>query len=436
MAQQPPHPTDAHRHHPIPDPPPPGPQPTTDRQQRTPEADWHQQAPLPAAQPTGAAWPQQAPPADHPHPTPPAPQPFAGSHQPPPHTNWHQPPLEPPPAKRSTARLVYWLAPLVALVVAVAAGLTAFFLTRPDPPVMAVGDCVTTSDQPVELDCGALGATYRIVAREAIQWPVESACLKHAEATRAVAEPSAPGTSATIALCLQPTRENTIDPGGLLAGDCVDVKKAGEYIERFPCGDRRAALDVIAIELHIKIPVTDNACKAHPETRGAYAQTSLGGRALVVCTKANSFATSAFAGQVGDCYTDEAQAKVPCDNDSARFRVLSARTQYVDPGQYACGGLRNATSSTVTRTERTDLIVVLCFGPANQRNLGYAKPGDCVTGFGGTTMPELIACDTPGADGTITSVYDESDIPCSPGEARMTRKQSVGDGSTVCLGPL
>ncbi|WP_278261285.1 hypothetical protein [Nocardia sp. AG03] len=366
------------------------------------------------------------------------------AHQPPHLTDAHrhhpqpvwQQPLPEPPTKRSTLRLVYWLAPLVALVVAVAAGLAAYFLTRPDPDVMAVGDCVGASVQPAEIACGTLGAAYRVIGRESIQWPVETACLKYADATRAVAEPSEPGTSASIALCLQPTRENTVDPGSLRAGDCIDVKKAGDQIERFPCGDRRAGLDVIATELHIKIPVTDNACKAHPETRGAYAQTSLGGRALVVCTKTNSFATGAFGGQVGDCYTDEARSKVPCDNDSARYRVLAAHTQYVDPGQFACGGVRNVTSSTVTRTERTDLVVVVCFGPADQRNLGYAKPGDCVAGFGGTAMPELIACDAPGADGTVTSVYDESDMPCSPGEARMTRKQSVGDGSTVCLGPL
>ncbi|WP_336084462.1 hypothetical protein [Nocardia sp. SSK8] len=320
--------------------------------------------------------------------------------------------------------------------VAIAAGLTAYYLTRPDPAVMAVGECVSVSVQPVEMDCGTLGAGYRIVGREPIQWPVESACLKYAEATRAVAEPSDPGTSASIALCLEPTRENTVDPGSLLAGDCIDVKKAGEEIERFPCGDRRAGLDVLAVELHTKVPVTTNACKDQPEVRGAYAQTSLGGRTLVVCAKPNATATTASAGQVGDCYTDQATAKVACDNDSARYRVLSVRTQYVDPGEYACGGLRNATSSTVNSTERTDLVVVLCFGPANQRNLGYAKPGDCVTGYGGTTMPQLIECDAPGADGTITSVYDEFEISCSPGEARMTRKQSVGDGSTVCLGPI
>ncbi|MFE6919721.1 hypothetical protein ACFVAV_01615 [Nocardia sp. NPDC057663] len=315
--------------------------------------------------------------------------------------------------------------------------MTAYALTRPEPPAMAVGDCVSNSPQPIEYGCTAPSAMYQIVAREPVQWPLELACMKYAQATRSVAEPTAPGTTATTALCLTPTRTNPVDPGGLLPGDCVDVKKAGETIERLPCGTSRASLDVIAIELHTKVPVTDNACKTHQDTRMAFAQTSLGGRAVVVCAKPNGFAISAAAAQVGDCYTDQSMTKVACDGAGASLRVLSVRTQYVAPASPKCLGVTNASSVSVTSNEKTDLIVVVCLGPVSHQQLGYAKPGDCVAGFAtSSAMPTLIDCADRTADGKVTSVYDSEGVACSPGEARMSRKESVSEGTTICLAAL
>ncbi|MFD6389505.1 hypothetical protein [Nocardia sp. NPDC060259] len=341
------------------------------------------------------------------------------------------------PTRSARKRLLPWLLVALATIVAVAGGVTVYALTRPEPPTMAVGDCVSNSPQPIEYGCTAPTAMYKIVGREPIQWPLELACLKYPDATRAVAEPSAPGTAATTALCLAPTANNPVDPGGLVAGDCIDVKKAGETIERLPCGTSRASLDVIAIELHTKVPVTDNACRAYQDTRMAFAQTSLGGRAVVVCTKPNGFATTASAAQVGDCYSEQPMAKVACDGAGASSRVLSVRTQYVAPAKPECLGVTNTTSVSVTSNEKTDLIVVVCLGPVSPAQLGYAKPGDCVTGFATSSdMPTLVDCAAPTADGQVTSVYDSDGVACSPGEARMTRKQSMSEGTTICLGPL
>ncbi|WP_330182926.1 hypothetical protein OHB26_04230 [Nocardia sp. NBC_01503] len=95
------------------------------------------------------------------------------------------------------------------IVVAVTAVVVAFQVIDREPERFAVDACVSIQSQvPVAYDCADSSALYRIVGREAMRNPIDSACLKYADATRAIAST---GDSET-ALCLAPTRLNMSDP--------------------------------------------------------------------------------------------------------------------------------------------------------------------------------------------------------------------------------
>ncbi|MFD3746525.1 hypothetical protein [Nocardia sp. NPDC058633] len=340
-----------------------------------------------------------------------------------------------PPAGGSSRRRL-WFVLAVVIVVAVACGVAGYVLTRPEPPMMAVGDCVSAGELPVEHDCGDQRAKYEVRAREAVQWPFELACLKYPDVTRAVAEPKPTASERDTVLCLTPTRNNITDAGGLRPGDCIGVRNGGAEVERSPCGFPSAPVEVIAIELHTKVPVVDRACAAHPQARSAFAQASLAGRAVVICAKPSAFEKSAVAAMVGDCYSDNTLNKVSCGSVGRVHRVLAVRTAYAAPTAPECLNVTNALAVSVSSNDKTDLHFVVCFGPVGRDHLGYGKPGDCVAGLAAESgMPLLVDCGNSTADGAITAVYDEADMPCSPGEASMTRKQAVSEATTICLGP-
>jgi hypothetical protein len=305
---------------------------------------------------------------------------------------------------------------------------------------MALGDCVSGADVPVEYDCADEHATYRIVGRESAQWPFGVLCTKYADATRAVLDPKPDESDPAAALCLSPTRANTTDPGALLAGDCIDVKKGGETIVRITCG-ASAALAVVAIETHAKVPVADRACAAHASTRDAFAQVSLGGRALVVCARPTESSTSMTGGEVGDCAAETTMTLAPCDQPGVRHRVLSVRTQHVEPMAPQCPDDSNVNAVVVHAGSTTDLRVVVCLGPANLDHLGYGKPGDCLIGFGaaGGPAPELVDCADPAADATVTEVHRGADAECPRpvgASGGFTLKAGASAGLAVCYVPL
>ncbi|NKX88633.1 hypothetical protein [Nocardia coubleae] len=337
---------------------------------------------------------------------------------------------EPTPSRRRSPVLLAIVAVVVLLTAAGA--VTGYLLTRPGEPRMAVGDCVSRDELPVEYACADDLAVYRVHAREPMQHPFALSCMKFEKATRAVADPSP--TDGETVLCLEPTEKNATDAGGLRPGDCIDVRKSGGEIERSTCGFTGGPHVVIATELHVKVPVTDRACESHPETREAYAQSSLGGRAVVICTKPAEDSDSMAGAFVGECASNVSMKTIACAHRSATHRVLSVRTQYTEPADPKCEEVTNANAASVSVNDNTDLRVVVCLGPIDQNHLGYARPGDCVTGYAGTAgLPRLVSCDDSSADGRVTSVYDEANIGCSAGEARMSREAGVSHGSTICL---
>ncbi|MFD3461674.1 hypothetical protein ACFWVM_18325 [Nocardia fluminea] len=350
------------------------------------------------------------------------------------------PPFAESPAVGSPRRRWALWVVLVAVVAGVAAGVAGYVLTRTQPPAMAVGDCVSGADVPVEYGCEDERATYRIAGRESAQWPFGVLCTKYADATRAVLDPQPEGSNPAAALCLSPTRANATDPGALLAGDCVDVKKGGETIVRITCG-ASAALTVVAIETHAKVPVTDRACEAHTTTRDAFAQVSLGGRVIVVCARPTAASTSMTGSEVGDCAAATTMALAPCDQPGVRHRVLSVRTQHVEPMAPQCPDDGNVNAVVVHAGSTTDLRVVVCLGPANPQHLGYGKPGDCLIGFGaaGGPAPELVDCADPAADATVTEVRRGADAECPRpvgASGGFTLKPGASAGLAVCYVPL
>ncbi|MGY0501536.1 LppU/SCO3897 family protein [Nocardia sp. FBN12] len=352
------------------------------------------------------------------------------------------PPSAPPPTAGSTRRRwVLWLVLGVVVVLGAAAGVAGYALTRAEPPAMAVGDCVSGADVPVEYSCADAQATYRIVARESAQWPFGILCMKYAAATRAVLDPKPDESNPAAALCLSPTRANTTDPGSLLAGDCVDVKKGGATIVRMTCGASAATLAVVAIEIHAKIPVTDQACKAHASTRDAVAQVSLGGRAVVVCARPAVTSTAMTSSKVGDCAAETTMTLAPCDQPGVRHRVLSVRTQHVEPVSPQCPDDGNVSAVVVNGGGTTDLRVVVCLGPANLDHLGYGKPGDCLIGFGGTgdSAPVLVDCADPAANATVSEVLRGAGAECPRpvgASGAFTLKPAASSGLVVCYVPL
>lgn len=350
------------------------------------------------------------------------------------------PPVRPPTAVSTRKRWVLWVVLAVA-VLGAAAGTAGYVLTRTEPPAMAVGDCVSGADVPVEYGCADERATYRIVARESAQWPFGILCMKYAAATRAVLDPQPDEANPAAALCLSPTRANTTDPGSLRAGDCVDVKKSGTAITRMTCGGSTATLTVVAIEIHAKVPVTDQACKAHASTRDAVAQVSLGGRAIVVCARPHAPSTSMTASTVGDCAAETTMTLAPCDQPGVRHRVLSVRTEHVEPASPQCPADGNVTAVVVNGGGTTDLRVVVCLGPANLDHLGYGKPGDCLIGFGGTgnAPPRLVDCADPAANATVSEVHRGTGAECQRpvgASGSFTLKPGASSGLAVCYVPL
>lgn len=346
-------------------------------------------------------------------------------------------PFGPPPAQLPWYR--HWLTWLiVAMVTVIAAGATLFgyAITRPDPIAFPVGQCVSIeiTTKPVEFACTEGLGQYQVVAREKVVAPVESACAKYDRATRAVIPDSHPD----LVLCLQPTRFNITDPGQLLPGDCADVKGAGDSITRVDCDFTPAPVKVIGTELHGTIPVTDQACKNLPDARMAFAQSSLGGRAIVVCANSTDSKSMSTA-QVGDCGGKQVMKRVACTDPTADGRVLSVRTVYGKPAHPECPNLVGANATFTSGDDKTDLVLLLCMGPADNGDARYAMVGDCAMDNNKHTGSALdmsrVDCGSPAATYQVSDRHDSNDNVCpSDTRASLTYTPGVtGLGLTVCL---
>ncbi|WP_306356262.1 MULTISPECIES: hypothetical protein [unclassified Nocardia] len=348
----------------------------------------------------------------------------------------HYPPTTngtPPPRSRRWL----WVA-LAATVVLVAAAIsTTYVLTRPEPIALAVDDCVSILDQddPVEYTCGQINAAYRIVARESVVYPVESACMKYDDATRAVLDDADEGSDPDTVLCLAPTRVNTADPGAIETGDCVKVTDGGATVTRVACTPESGVAEVLAIRLHTRVPVTDRACHDVPSVRKAFAYSSLGGRALVLCVRAADPSSTGNA-ETGDCVNENMTSIVACTLPEAAERVLTVRVQHTEPAAPECLGVIGATGFTMNTHDTTDLVVALCVGPVDDADVGYAMAGDCVIppDEGNDFRPTKADCSDPAASVRVTSRHDTDTAEC-PGDyvARMTRKPGVTNGMTLCF---
>ncbi|MFE3194549.1 hypothetical protein ACFXHA_36475 [Nocardia sp. NPDC059240] len=354
----------------------------------------------------------------------------------PPYVPMGVPPTEPLPRKR---RLWVWAAVVAVVIVGVAAAVTGWVVTRPAPEAFPVGACVSFNDAsgPMVNGCADSASTYKIVAKRAWTTPVVSACVQYPDATNLVAQPAGSGKTPTTVLCLAPTRFNTTDPGALRADDCVDVKNAGETITRVDCALTPAPAKVIAVEFHSAMPVTDQACKDHPEARVAYAQTALN-RAVVVCA-VDTDPKSVSTARVGDC-TDRAPSanKVACTDPSAVDMVRSVRVVYQKPARPECAGDQGSNGVLVRSNQKTDLVVVVCLGPADQSDSRYAAVGDCI--LDRTAHPSTAAdtgridCSDPKAAYQVTDVHESNDNVCPSGTVvSLTYAPGTTNGLTVCM---
>ncbi|WP_330182925.1 hypothetical protein OHB26_04225 [Nocardia sp. NBC_01503] len=329
-----------------------------------------------------------------------------------------------------------WIAVAVTLIVAIAGSVAGYILTRPDPVQrFAFNACVSIKTEvPVEFDCAHPEALYRIAGREEIKYPVESACTKYSDVTKAKPEPVSPGETWDTVLCLAPTRLNMSDPGAVQVGDCVDVKGAGETIIRIACGTPAYGSKVLAVEMHMAVPVTDKACKNEAATRQAYAQTSLGGRAIVLCVTATdpSYLGTAV---VGDCVDRNVMKIVACTSPEANKRVLTVTTAYQQLARPQCPDLIAATSFSQTTNDKTDLVLAMCLGPADQSDSAYAKIGDCigVDGTGNSAHTRHLDCADPAAKYRVTDVHQPNDGKCPPGNPYITIDPGISNGGTICV---
>ncbi|MFR9752653.1 hypothetical protein ACL02S_16675 [Nocardia sp. 004] len=333
-------------------------------------------------------------------------------------------------------RLV-WSALVAVIVLAVAAGVTGYVLTRSEPVALAVEDCVgIDTGVPVEYGCTDNNALYRIVAREAALRPLYSACMKYPDVTKAVAEPVEADVSPEVVLCLAPTHFNAMDPGAVQVGDCITVEDAGETVIRLPCGSSSSVTKVIATELHTQVPVIDQACRAHPQAREAFAHASLGGRAIVLCTVSiNPYSLDSAV--VGDCTDKNLRTLVPCDRSDAYLRVLTVRTLYQKPIRPQCLDVFGANAFSMQHNDKTDLVLAFCLGPADESHARYARAGDCLLdrGAGESARLKLIDCADPAADYRVIELHEPDDGMCPSGiSARITYDPGVTNGWTVCLG--
>ncbi|MDO3649315.1 hypothetical protein [Nocardia mangyaensis] len=334
------------------------------------------------------------------------------------------PPLAPP--MRRTRRVV--IAALVGVVLLAAAGaVTGYLVTRPDPIVLAIGDCVGPATV-AELACDEPEATHRIMAREPLERPDSAACMKHDAATRAERDTQYPD----VVLCLEPTRNANDDPGSLRQGDCVEVSEKGTTARRVPC-THVDPIQVLSTELHATIPATDRACAEEPETRLAFGLTSLGGRGIVIC--ARYLAGHSKTAEVGECVAKFDQTPVPCDAPEAMYRVLDGRVEYQDPGNRACAGIRNSQSSYVHSSSGAAFYYVQCSGPVATDHIGYGTPGDCATDVREPLQPKVTDCSDPAADHLVTEVHDVA-TDCGTGWVyKFVRNDGATNGLTVCVAP-
>ncbi|MEV6280955.1 hypothetical protein [Nocardia sp. NPDC051832] len=349
-------------------------------------------------------------------------------------------PFDPVPVRVKPRRR--WLVPLVVFLVTVlaAAGTaTGYFLTRPEPLKWAVGDCVslTTPTVPTEYGCeDYTGARYRIASREPVVWPLDTACAKYPDVTKAVAEPVGTGTEAETVLCLTPTRYNKSDPGAVAVGDCVDVKGAGDTILRGTCVMNGNSARVIATELHNKVPVVDQACRAHPATRQAFAQASLGGRAIVLCTVPVNPSDIGNA-QIGSCITLNVRGLTDCAGPDAQYRVLTVRTLFHRLERPQCLDAPSSIGFSMNTSEKVDFVLALCMGPVENDHALYANVGECLTksaGDGSGAGAKRIDCGDPAADSEVIARMIEQDGAC-PGDwtSKISWDADITNGMTVCL---
>ncbi|AYF75230.1 hypothetical protein D7D52_16675 [Nocardia yunnanensis] len=338
---------------------------------------------------------------------------------------------------RPKRRLWVWFAILAVVIIAAAASLFGWVLTRPDPIAFPTGACVDAPVQPVVYGCDDSKSTYRIVGREDVAQPLDSACVKYPDATRVVGEPTGTAGKIDTVLCLAPTRFNLTDPGQLQAGDCVAVKGGGDQIMRVDCGLTPSPVKVVAVEQHSKIPVTDQACKQHPQARAAFAQSSLGGRVIVVCGN-DVDPNSMDSVKLGDCASRDTMKKVDCADPTASARVLSVRTAYEKPKAPECPDDLGFYSVMTRANDKTDLVLIVCMGPVDLGDSRYAVVGDCISGngrnSGSAADTHRIDCGDPKA---LYQVFDRHELPddiCPAGVAvSLTYTTGGGSGSTVCL---
>ncbi|MGW5225351.1 LppU/SCO3897 family protein [Nocardia niigatensis] len=336
-------------------------------------------------------------------------------------------------------RWAVWFAVLAVVIIGAAAALFGWVATRPDPVAYPVGACVSLEDsaKPVVYGCGDSKSAYRIVGRADLVFPVDSACARYSDVTQAVTDVAGTGAKASTILCLAPTRFNLTDPGSLQVDDCVDVKGAGDTMTRVDCGMTPAPAKVVAVELHSKIPVIDQACKQYPAARLAFAHLSLGGRAIVVCA-VETDAKAIGSVQVGDCTDRDLMGRMACTATGAAERVLSVRTVHQKPTHPECASDRGANSVMVQSNDKTDLFFVVCLGPADQSDARYAVVGDCIydnnarTGSAADTT--RIDCGDPRAAYQVTDRHESNDNHCPSGTAiSLTYNPGTTTGLTICM---
>ncbi|KAA8877484.1 hypothetical protein F3087_44115 [Nocardia colli] len=335
---------------------------------------------------------------------------------------------------RPAGRRKWVLLALASVLVLVGSLLTGgYFLLRPEPIALAVGDCVSLDvTGPVEYGCADGKALYRITARESVVWPLESACMKYPDVTKAVGD--VPSANPGVVLCLTPTRFNTSDPGALQAGDCIEVTGAGDTVNRIPCAVNKET-KVLSTELHRQVPVTDQACRDQPQARQAFAQPSLGGRAIVLCT----FITdpqNIDSAQVNDCTNQDLRKIVRCDSREANYRVLTVRALHQRPAKPQCPEVFGANAFSMTHNEKTDLVLTICLGPSDDNAVLYSKVGDCVVsgGTGPADRSRRADCADPATTHKVIDRHESNDGNCpATSPAWITFDPGVTNGLTICL---
>ncbi|MFC8047214.1 hypothetical protein [Nocardia sp. NPDC057353] len=330
------------------------------------------------------------------------------------------------PAVPGTPRVRVWtvVALLATTVLLAAAAVTAVFLTADsdDGPAFAVGDCVEIDGETEEHDCADHRSRYRIVARAEQAGAAVDACLPHRDATRAVLEPG--GTPPAVLLCLAPTRFNATDAGSVQPGDCVSK---GTRIVRLPCG--AGLKKVVAAELHPGMPVTEPVCRDQPQTRLAYAEQSLAGRAIVLCVVDLNI-NALLGAAVGDCIERNRNSVVPCDDQRAHQRLLSVRTTHGQPMDPECFRVAGAESSTVVTGDTTAFVTTFCLGPIDRSHVAYAVLGECL--YAGENL-RRIGCTDPAAGLEVIARFDTDGWDCPPQTTgRIMLSSAVMSETTLC----